>query len=80
MATRQKRSISLPPPLDDAIERAAAMEGTTVSAWLASAAAHRLRMQAGWEGLEAWEAEHGALTPEELAAGRARARASLGRT
>ena len=79
MAGRQNRSISLPPELDQAIERAARLEGATVSGWLAAAAAHRLRMQAGWEGLEAWEAEHGALTPEELADGRARARASLGR-
>jgi hypothetical protein len=79
VAVRQNRSISLPPELDQAIERAAELEGTSVSGWLAGVAAHRLRMQAGWEGLEAWEREHGALTPDELAEGRARARASLGR-
>jgi hypothetical protein len=43
MAVRQKRSISLPPELAKAIDQAASAEGTTVSAWLADTAAHRLR-------------------------------------
>jgi hypothetical protein len=79
MAQRQKRSISLPAPLADAIEQAAAAEGTTVSGWLADTAAHRLRLDAGRRGIADWERENGPLTPGELADGLARARALLGR-
>ncbi|MFZ4811666.1 MAG: ribbon-helix-helix protein, CopG family [Ilumatobacteraceae bacterium] len=77
MAQRQKRSISLPSDLADAIDQAAIAEGTTVSAWIAETAAHRLRIDAGRRGVAAWERQHGALTPEELADGLARARALL---
>lgn len=77
MAVRPKRSISLPPDLDAAVEAAAALQGASVSRWLADAAAHRLRIEAGWEGVEAWESDNGRLTPEELAEGRRRARALL---
>jgi hypothetical protein len=79
MAIRQKRSISLPPDLAEAIDNAAAQEGTTVSAWLADTAAHRLRLDAGRRGIAEWERTHGALTPDELADGLARARAMLRR-
>lgn len=80
MAQRQKRSISLPAELADAIERAARSEGTTVSGWLADTAAHRLRMDAGRRAIAEWEADNGPLTTTELAEGLARARALLGRT
>jgi len=80
MTQRHKRSISLPPDLDKEVEAAAAESGTTVSAWLAATAAHRLRLEAGRRGIAEWEAEHGALTADELAEGLARARALLGRT
>jgi len=79
MARREKRSVSLPAELAEAIDQAAADDGTTFSAWLADTAAHRLRLEAGRRGLAAWEKEHGPLTPEELADGLARARAALGR-
>jgi hypothetical protein len=79
VAQRQKRSISLPAGLADAIEQAAAAEGTTVSGWLADTAAHRLRLDAGRRGIAEWEREHGQLTPDELADGLARARALLGK-
>jgi hypothetical protein len=79
MAQREKRSISLPRDLAVAIDRAAAAEGTSVSAWIASTAEHRLRLDAGRAGLEAWERENGALTSEELAEGHHRARSALGR-
>ena len=78
MAMRTKRSVSLAPELAVAIDRAAAERGETFSGWLAETAAHRLRIEAGRRGLAAWERAHGALTPEELAEGRARARALLG--
>ena len=79
MAQREKRSISLPPDLAAEIDRAAAAEGTTVSAWIADTAAHRLQLEAGRRGIAEWERQHGALTADELADGLARARAILGR-
>lgn len=80
MAQRAKRSVSLPPELAQAIDRAAAQDGTTFSAWLADTAAHRLRLEAGRHAIAEWEREHGPLTSEELADGLARARSLLGRT
>jgi len=79
VAQREKRSISLPADLADAIEHAASSAGTTVSGWLAETAAHRLRVDAGRRAIAEWEAENGPLTAEELADGLARARALLGR-
>ncbi len=79
MAQRHKRSISLPPDLDDEIQRAATSSGTTVSAWLAETAAHRLRLEAGRSAIAAWEVEHGALTSAEVVDGLERARRLLGR-
>jgi hypothetical protein len=79
MAQRQKRSISLPADLANAIDQAATAEGTTVSAWIADTASHRLRIDAGRKGVAQWERQHGALTPDELADGLARARAMLRR-
>ena len=72
--------MSLPAELAAAVDEAARASETTFSAWLAEAADHRLRMQAGHSALAEWEAEHGALTPDERAAGLARARELLGRT
>jgi len=79
MAQRAKRSVSMPPELALAIDRAAREKGETFSGWLAATAAHRLRIEAGRRGLAEWERAHGALTPAELDEGRARARAVLGR-
>jgi hypothetical protein len=80
MAHRQKRSVSLPPELAEAIDRAATKDGTTFSAWLANTASHRLRLESGRRGIAEWERDYGPLTPDELADGLARARALLGRT
>ena len=77
MAGQPKRSISLPPALDEAIAAAARLRGVSVSAWIAQTAEHRLALEAGWEALEDWEADHGRLTAEELAEGRRRAAESL---
>jgi hypothetical protein len=77
MAIRTKRSISLPPDLAVAIERAAQAEGTTVSGWITDAATHRLRLDAGRSGIAEWEAENGPLTAEELADGLTWARSVL---
>lgn len=80
MAVRQKRSISLPPELADAIHRAANAHGMTVSAWIAETAAHRLRLDAGRRGIVEWEQDNGPLSTDELAEGLARARALLRRS
>lgn len=80
MAKRDKRSVSFPPELSHRIEEQAAREGTTFSGWLSETAARRLKLEAGRRALAEWERENGALTAEELAEGRARARALLGRT
>lgn len=75
---RVKRSISLMGDLASQIELAAAEEGTSVSAWIAESAAHRLRMDAGRKALAEWEAENGALTPAERDEARARVLRMLG--
>lgn len=63
-------SVALDPDLGKAIREAAAEEQTSVSAWLAEAAADRLRNRLLGMALDAWEAENGAITEEELAAAR----------
>jgi len=80
VAQHEKSSVSLPPELARAVEDAARAEGTTFSGWLAQTAAHRLKLEAGRKTVAAWEQENGPLTEAELAEGRARARASIGRT
>ena len=62
-----KLSISFEPELGDAVRSAAAHAGKPVSAWLAEAAASKLRAEALAEFLASWEAEHGVLTAEEIA-------------
>ena len=60
-------SVSFDPRLGEAIRAAAAQHGQPLSTWLAEAAASKLRAEALTDYLDAWEAEHGALSPEELA-------------
>jgi len=79
-AQRVKRSVSLPPDLAAAIDRAAAETGSTFSAWVTETAAHRLKLEAGRQAVAEWEAEHGPLTEQELSQGLARARELLGRS
>ncbi len=79
MVRRDKRSVSIPPELASAIDMAAADAGTTFSAWLSTAADHRLRIEAGRRAVAAWELEQGQLTPAELADGARRAGRLLGR-
>lgn len=62
-----KLSVSFDPDLGDAIRTAAKRSGGSVSRWLAEAAAAKLRTEALSEFLDAWEADHGPLTVEELA-------------
>lgn len=62
-----KLSVSFDPELGDAVRSAAAQAGQPVSSWLADAAASKLRAEALAEFLASWEAEHGALTADEIA-------------
>ncbi|MFZ2114793.1 MAG: hypothetical protein WAU77_13810 [Solirubrobacteraceae bacterium] len=69
-----KLSVSFAPDVGDAVREAAHARGSSISAWLEDAAAAKLRSQALSEYLRKWEAEHGALSEDELA----RAAAELG--
>lgn len=62
-----KLSVSFDSDLGDAVRTAARQHGEGVSRWLAGAAAAKLRSEALEVYLDAWEAEHGSLTPAELA-------------
>jgi len=67
MASRKKRSISLPPNLDAQIQEAAKAGGVTYSAWLAAAARKEFMLQDGLEGVAEFERANGAFTDTELA-------------
>ena len=66
-----KRSISLDDDLASQVEQAAQDDGVSFSAWLNEAAERRLRLRQGLQGVQEWEADAGALTSEERAAGEA---------
>jgi hypothetical protein len=61
-------SVTMPPELGSAVRAAAAREGTSVSTWLAEAAADKVRNALLGAALDAWEAEDGPFSDEELAA------------
>lgn len=61
-----KLSVSFDPELGDAVREAARRSGRGLSAWLADAAAVKLRRESLVAFLDDWEAEHGAITEEEL--------------
>lgn len=60
-------SISFEAELGDAVRAAAAETGKPLSSWLAEAAAAKLRAEALARFLDDWQAEHGVLTPAEIA-------------
>lgn len=62
-----KLSVSFAPDLGDAVRDAARHSESSLSAWLADAAAAKLRAQALTDYLQEWETRHGELTPAELA-------------
>ena len=67
MAVRKKRSISLPPDLNDQIAAAAEQAGMTYSAWLAATARKEFTLRAGLAAVADYEREHSPFTPGELA-------------
>ena len=69
MATR-KVTITLDEDLVAALAVAAREGGVPLSRLIASAAEREMRRRIGQAAVAEWEAEHGAFTPEELAAAR----------
>jgi hypothetical protein len=67
MAVR-KLSVALNDDVAEAAARAAEREGLSLSAWLNHAAENELALERGLEGVREFEAEHGELTAEQLAA------------
>ncbi|MFP3900600.1 MAG: toxin-antitoxin system HicB family antitoxin [Acidimicrobiia bacterium] len=72
-----KLSIILDPDLHERVVAAAAAEGVSVSAWMTEAARRALLVRDGLRAVEEWEAEHGALSGDELAGARRRIVADL---
>lgn len=70
MATK-KVTITLDDSLVEALASAAKEEGIPLSRLVAGAAERELRLRAGRAVIQQWQAEHGAFTPQELAAARA---------
>lgn len=65
--TARKISISMDDELEARVREAAAREGLSFSAYIARAADHRAKLDAGLAAMAEYEAEHGAFTPEEMA-------------
>lgn len=59
-------SVTMPPEIGAAVRDAASRQGTSVSNWLAAAAAQQLRNHLLGAALDAWETEDGPFTDEEL--------------
>ncbi len=59
-------SVTMPPELGNAVREAAAREGASVSTWLSEAAADKIRNELLGAALDAWEAENGPFSDEEL--------------
>jgi len=67
-----KLAITVDPEIHAKVLKAAAAEGSSVSAWLNAAAQRALLIRDGLAAVSEWEREHGALTDAELEAARAR--------
>ena len=66
MAVR-KLSVALDQHVADAAAASAERHGLSLSAWLNRAAENALAIEDGLAAVAEWEAEHGMLTPTELA-------------
>ena len=64
----KKLSVALDDTVAAQVALAAERAGVSVSAWLNHAAANERSIEAGLDAVREWEADHGELTPEELAA------------
>ncbi len=68
----EKLSVSFEPELAQRTREAAEATGRSVSAFVAEAVEHRLKLEAGRRLLEEWEAEHGAISEQERSRVRSR--------
>lgn len=59
-------SVTMAPEVGAAVRAAAERQGTSVSSWLAGAAAQQLRNELLGAALDEWEAEDGAFSDAEL--------------
>jgi hypothetical protein len=66
--TVRKLSVALDDTVADEVARAAERAGVSLSSWLNRAAANALAIEAGLDAVRDWEADHGPLTADELAA------------
>ena len=64
--TVRKLSIWLQVDVAAAASHSADLHGMSLSAWLNAAAARALVLEEGLAAVRAWEAEHGALSHQEL--------------
>jgi hypothetical protein len=64
----RKLSIALDEHIAAAAADAAEREGLSLSAWISAALTETLAIEAGLAAVAEWESEHGAFTPEEIAA------------
>jgi len=71
MATK-KVTVTLPTDLIELVNSAAAEAGVPVSRFVSSALEKELRRRLGLALVAEWEAEHGPITPAEMAAARAK--------
>jgi hypothetical protein len=65
--TVARLAVSFDADLAHAVRRSAGAKEESISEWLAAAASSKLRNDGLAEVVGAWEAEHGAFTPEEIA-------------
>jgi hypothetical protein len=72
-----KLAITVAPDVHARVVAAAEEDGVSVSAWMTTAARRALLVRDGLAAIAEWEAQHGALSPEELAAARERVAAQL---
>jgi hypothetical protein len=63
-----KLAITVDPDVHAQVIAAAAAEGVSVSAWMTRAARRALLVRDGLAAVAEWEAEHGILSGDELAA------------
>ncbi|MFN0092365.1 MAG: hypothetical protein ACKVWR_19205 [Acidimicrobiales bacterium] len=68
----ERLTVSLEAELAAAVRDAADADSQNVSSWLAEAARRHLAARGLRDVISAWEAEHGALSDDELTAARAR--------
>ena len=67
-----KLAITMDRDVHAKVVRAAKAEQKSISAWMTAAARRSLLMRDGLAAIAEWEAEHGALSEDELAAARVR--------